>query len=138
LNLDDFRAINDCKGYGEGDSLLVRVVERLRGNLPDGAVLARVGGDEFCVLLPGAGAEAARAFALQLRQAFSEPFQVGSGPRYSSCSIGYAAWPEDAETVSNLVCRADMALHRAKSERRGGVCRFRPELLRKAEDHLEM
>ena len=138
LDLDNFRAVNDCDGYEHGDCLLLRVVERLRAALPEEAVLARVGGDEFCVLLPGADAESARARALQLRQAFMEPFQVGSCLRYSSCSIGFAGYPADAGTAASLICRADMALHRAKSERRGGVCRFRPELARRAEDHLEM
>jgi diguanylate cyclase (GGDEF)-like protein len=138
LDLDNFRAVNDCDGYDHGDSLLLRVVERLRAALPEEAVLARVGGDEFCVLLPGVDADAARARAQLLRQAFMEPFELDGCLRYSSCSIGFALYPADAGTASSLVCRADMALHRAKSERRGGVCRFRAELLRQAEDHLEM
>lgn len=138
LDLDNFRAINDCDGYEQGDCMLVRVVERLRSALPEEAVLARVGGDEFCVLLPGADAHAARMRALQLRQVFLEPFPIGACLRYSSCSIGVAAYPADANTAGSLVCRADMALYRAKSQRRGGVCRFRPELARQAEDHLEM
>lgn len=138
LDLDNFRAVNDCDGYEQGDCLLLRIVERLRAALPEEAVLARVGGDEFCVLLPGADADAARMRALQLRQVFLEPFLVGACLRYSSCSIGFAGYPADAGTAASLICRADMALHRAKSERRGGVCRFRPELARRAEDHLEM
>lgn len=138
LDLDNFRAINDCDGYEQGDCLLLRVVERLRAGLPEEAVLARMGGDEFCVLLPGVDAEGARMRALQLREAFMEPFRVGPGLRYSSCSIGFAAYPADANTAASLVCRADMALYRAKAQRRGGVCRFRPELAQRAEDHLEM
>lgn len=138
LDLDNFHAVNDCDGYELGDCLLLRVVERLRALLPADAVLTRIGGDEFCMLLPGADAQAAHAFALQVRQAFLEPFRVGECLRYSSCSIGFAVHPADTDTVSSLVCRADMALHRAKSERRGGVCRFRPELLRRVEGDLDM
>lgn len=138
LDLDNFRAVNDCDGYEQGDRLLLLVVERLRADLPEEAMLARMGGDEFCVLLPGADADGARARALRLREAFMEPFQVGTCLRYSSCSIGFAAYPADASTAASLVCRADMALYRAKSQRRGGVCRFRPELAQRAEDHLEM
>lgn len=138
LDLDDFRAINDCDGNEQGDCLLLQIVKRLRAALPEEAVLARVGGDEFCVLLPGADADAARMRALQLRQVFLEPFLIGACLRYSSCSIGVAAYPADANTAASLVGRADMALYRAKSQRRGGVCRFRPELARQAENHLEM
>ena len=113
LDLDHFRTVNKVDGRGVGDALLQATALAWSAQLPAGAVLARYGGDEFLLVLPGASAGDADAVAAvlgRLREAL---------PR-GTCSVGTATWEPD-ESDSMLVARTDVALYAAKRAGRGRV-----------------
>ncbi|OZA29357.1 MAG: hypothetical protein B7X93_06065 [Hydrogenophilales bacterium 17-61-9] len=121
LDLDHFKDINDTHGHSTGDELLTQVVRRLSANLRQDDMLARVGGDEFMVTLPGATLNTTRQTAERLIKAFSEPFQVHGKKLQTSCSIGAATFPEHGNTREDLIKCADTAMYEAK---RAGRDRF--------------
>ncbi|WP_180970139.1 putative bifunctional diguanylate cyclase/phosphodiesterase [Deinococcus planocerae] len=118
MDLDNFKAINDSLGHGTGDEVLRAVGGRLKAGLPAGATVSRLGGDEFAVLLPGVGgpSEASEA-AERLLAALDTPVTVRGLSLNVEASVGIAlGGGEDGET---LLRNADVALYRAKAERRG-------------------
>ncbi len=121
LDLDHFKSVNDSLGHPAGDELLRRVGERLKNVIPDGAMLARVGGDELVVMLPNIRHEyVVRAIADQLVQAVSQPFAVEGREVLITVSIGMAMsmHGDRAEEVYRL---ADTALFEAKQQGRNRI-----------------
>lgn len=130
-DIDRFKSVNDGWGHAAGDAVLVETARRLRDNLRDVDLVARVGGEEFLVAMPDTDAEAAGMAAERLRRVVSAaPVQVPGGPSLSvTISIGVAVrWSDDAvtETVPELIERADQALFDAKSDGRNQVTLSRP------------
>ena len=121
LDLDRFKDINDTHGHSAGDELLAEVVRRLSAHLRQDDMLARVGGDEFMVILPGANMDTAQQTADRLIKTFAEPFQVHGRRLQASCSIGGAVFPTHGETREELLKCADTAMYEAK---RAGRNRF--------------
>ncbi|GAB2585182.1 hypothetical protein Aab01nite_53190 [Paractinoplanes abujensis] len=114
IDLDDFKAINDDLGHTVGDALLVAVGERIAAGLPPGAVLARLGGDEYAVLLPDGCRSTLTATAASLRR----PLPAAGHELVVEASIGLAeARPGD--TASELLRRADVAMYEAKGQGKG-------------------
>ena len=107
VDVDHFKAVNDEHGHAAGDDLLRAVARGWVSRLPRGALLARHGGDEFAVLLPGQRGHAALHIAEELRLATTVPLSVG------------VAQHVPGESASQLMRRADAALYRAKAEGRG-------------------
>ncbi|WP_104523988.1 putative bifunctional diguanylate cyclase/phosphodiesterase [Blastococcus atacamensis] len=126
LDLDGFKEINDSLGHAAGDDLLRQVGPRLWPDLVCGELLARLGGDEFAVLLPGTGLDAAMARAEQLRARLLEPFVVHGVRLHVGVSVGIATGPVPANTVSELLRCADVAMYAAKKAR-DGVRTYVPE-----------
>lgn len=123
LDLDGFKEVNDSWGHATGDAVLQTLAIRLPGRLPEGAVLARFGGDEFAVLLPGAGDPlTVSAAAGSLIEAFAAPLLVDDRIFHLGASIGGSVSPAHGERVGDLIGNADLALYRAKQE---GKRRFR-------------
>ncbi len=119
LDLDHFKDINDSYGHAVGDDLLVAVGRRLRGRLPEGATLARFGGDEFGIVPSGlASFETASSLAQELLDAFTQPFAVRGQEIYVGASIGIAVHPPGPADARSLIKNADMALYRAKADGR--------------------
>jgi len=120
IDLDGFKAVNDLHGHPAGDELLIEVAHRLRTVVRGNELVARLGGDEFAIVQEG-GSQPTHAGLLSERliDALREPFSVGSQSVRISASIGVAIYPDDAETPSDLIKNADMALYRAKAEGRG-------------------
>jgi diguanylate cyclase (GGDEF)-like protein len=139
LDLDKFSTINETLGHGQGDRILVQAAERLRGLLPERDALARVGGDEFYVILDRDQWEQGTDLAAQrMLDALSTPFMLDGQAIYVSASIGVALYPEDGTTAEVLLSRADVTLHQAKSEGRGCLRFFSPEIMVRAQERLSL
>jgi diguanylate cyclase (GGDEF)-like protein len=119
LDLDRFREINDTLGHGAGDRVIVEAGERLRAALPEEAILARVGGDEFGVLVPAATEPDLAEVTRALDGAFSSPFVVDSLPLSVGVSTGLVHHPEHGQDAETLLQRADVALYVAKEGHKG-------------------
>ncbi|MBL7255915.1 putative bifunctional diguanylate cyclase/phosphodiesterase [Paractinoplanes lichenicola] len=114
IDLDDFKAINDDLGHAVGDALLVAVGERLAGQLPDDAVLARLGGDEYAVLLPDPCGSALAVMAASLRR----PLPAAGHELVVEASVGLAG-SRPGDTAGELLRRADVAMYEAKEQGKG-------------------
>jgi diguanylate cyclase (GGDEF)-like protein/PAS domain S-box-containing protein len=123
VDLDRFKLINDSLGHAVGDALLVKVGERLSGELRRGDVLARQGGDEFVVLLRDAGPAEAQTVAERMCGVVRSTFDVGGHHLTTTLSIGIAASTPGA-TIETLLRDADVALYRAKDSGRNQVAWF--------------
>ena len=121
LDLDHFKAVNDAYGHAEGDKVLAAAAQKLRSSVRGDDVVARLGGEEFALILPGVdGARAADA-AERARAAIAE---VGVGDAALSCSAGVAAYPDDAADAARLLELADGALYWAKRSGRDRSRRY--------------
>jgi len=116
LDLDDFKEINDTYGHRMGDMALRTIAKRYSTLVPDDSILARIGGDEFSLILPGKQTrERLTKLAKTLLEATHQPIELPEGGSLSfGCSIGISRFPEDAETVEELIHHADLAMYRAK------------------------
>ena len=120
LNLDRFKHVNDVLGYAFGDGLLVAVAQRLSALITaDVGVVARMGGDEFAVLIEGSTAEEAVAIAKKIAASFDQPLTLEDQTVDFSAGIGVASWPAHAQDVDMLLSRAEIAMYVAKQKTTG-------------------
>ena len=119
IDLDRFKEINDSFGHSVGDDLLCLVGPRLEQALEPGDLLARMGGDEFAVLLPDADGARAAEVADRLGTALRDAFELDGMPLHVDASIGIALCPDHGRDRSLLLARADTAMYVAKRGRRG-------------------
>jgi diguanylate cyclase (GGDEF)-like protein len=125
LDLDGFKAVNDGLGHQAGDELLRALGERMRPGLRPVDTLARFGGDEFAVLMPGAGPLDALAVAERLHALVCRPLTLEGVLVHVGASIGVATAPDQARALPDLLRFADTAMYVAKAHR-GGVRRYSP------------
>ncbi len=116
LDMDRFKYINDSLGHLVGDQLLQMIGERLSASVREGDYVARVGGDEFNILLPDTNREAAIELAENVLEQFRAPFSVDQYELYVTTSIGMSIFPYDGEDSQILLKNADAALYRAKEQ----------------------
>jgi len=129
LDVDHFKAANDTLGHAAGDRLLIGVAARLSAALRAGDMAARVGGDEFIVLLDDvATTEAALAVAERLSAALGAPYELGTDHWIATASIGIAMGPAGFLTADAVVAAADAAMYDAKGHG-GGRCVLYSEAL---------
>jgi diguanylate cyclase (GGDEF)-like protein len=115
IDLDRFKSINDSLGHATGDALLKLVAERISGVIRKGDTLARVGADEFAVLLENvATIEDVGQVAHKILEVFSGPFSVDGNKLRTTCSIGISVHPGDAADAATLIRNADTAMYHAK------------------------
>lgn len=119
LDLDHFKRINNSFGHGAGDRVLQRLGRLLASRARASDLVARLGGEEFCLVLPETNVADARAFVDSLRIAFSESGR--SDPPAATFSAGIAAQTKGAATLESLLVAADVALYQAKREGRDRV-----------------
>lgn len=121
FDLDNFKQINDHLGHARGDDVLQRFTQVLRQQLRPDDIVARLGGEEFCVILPGLERDAARGTAERIRTAFAD-LAIGMGPagEIATVSAGLATGGAD-EPFTSVLSRADAALYKAKSAGRNQV-----------------
>jgi diguanylate cyclase (GGDEF)-like protein/PAS domain S-box-containing protein len=139
IDLDNFKVVNDSLGHEAGDTLLRLVAQRLRAALGERDVLARFGGDEFCVLLDAVHEEgAALATADRLRSTLRAPFLLDEHQRFVSASIGVSLSEASSMDADALVRDSDAAMYLAKERGKGRSELFDASLRERAFERLEL
>ena len=127
LDLDEFKDINDTSGHSMGDRVLKAASERLTGLFRKSDTVARMGGDEYLLLLPKISVvEDTTKIAQQILEAFRRPFIIDDREFHVTTSIGVAIFPDDGEEVDILIRNADIAMYRAKERGRDNCQRYTP------------
>ncbi|WP_168733654.1 EAL domain-containing protein [Deinococcus sp. Arct2-2] len=119
LDLNKFKEVNDTHGHHTGDLLLQQVAQRLIGAVEPGHTVARTGGDEFVVLMPGVNDRNTHEVARRLLEAFDDRFYLDGIELSMRPSMGLACYPQDASDLAGLLERADQAMYRAKARGSG-------------------
>ncbi|MBK1727368.1 EAL domain-containing protein [Halorhodospira neutriphila] len=139
IDVDHFKDINDSLGHTAGDRILRQIAQRLQEPIGPNDTLARLSGDEFAVCLGGLEDQSeALACAESLHQRLARPLQ-SNGQRFQCrCSVGICLYPDNGDTVEELLRGADSALHNAKSLGRNTTCFYAEELTERAQRRLNL
>jgi len=134
IDLDNFKALNDTKGHHIGDELLKQVAFRIQSLLKDGDTLARIGGDEFVVLLEGVSFDGEESvlhseqFALSVKHCINQPYTLLGYEHTCSPSIGVVLFNGHDKSKETLLKQADIAMYHAKKLGRNRVCQYDPAM----------
>jgi diguanylate cyclase (GGDEF)-like protein len=129
LDLDGFKPVNDGHGHAIGDKALAEFARRVSALLRADAFLARIGGDEFAILMPAmASLDEPTVLARRITSMLAEPFTIDDAKVRFGVGIGIAVAPNDADRAEDLMRRADRALYRAKEAGRSSIRFFEPEM----------
>lgn len=139
LNIDGFKRVNDSLGHKVADELLVEIGRRLPGALRESDIVARLGADEFAIVLPGLnGADEVVPVAQRILNQFATPVAIGERQVSVSSCIGVSFYPNDGSDVETLCKAADIALCAAKSDGRGSFALFDPSQARAVNDRRDL
>jgi diguanylate cyclase (GGDEF)-like protein/PAS domain S-box-containing protein len=139
LDLDDFKGVNDSLGHAAGDQLLIAIAERLRSAVRADSLVARIGGDEFAIVVEDLDVPArARDVAARVQGSLSEPIALGDRLVPASASIGIATSMDGTPDVAMLLRQADIAMYAAKRRGRGEYETFQPTMHDAALERLEL
>lgn len=128
MDLDNFKNVNDSLGHKVGDALLIKIASRLERILRPRDMVSRQGGDEFMFLFPEADAHLAGQMAECIKSSIELPIQVGQYTLHVAASIGVCIFPQDGRDLDTLSSHADIAMYRAKHERRSHYELFTEEM----------
>jgi len=137
IDLDDFKGVNDSLGHDVGDSLLKEVATRLANIDCKTGFIARLSGDEFCILIEDQHGEVAD-IAQRCLDVVSQPIELLSRKLTPACSIGIAHYPDDAKDASTLIKAADTSLYAAKDKGKNQYTFYKPELTQQAEYRFQV
>jgi diguanylate cyclase (GGDEF)-like protein len=122
MDLDYFKKINDRFGHDSGDQILKAFAELIRANIRSNDLAARMGGEEFCIIMPDSSPKSAAAVADRIRSQIEMTIvQTANGPVRATVSAGIAVRSAEAETLRSLLNRADTALYEAKASGRNRI-----------------
>lgn len=138
LDVDHFKRVNDSLGHAAGDELLCIVSERIRSALRGTDLLARFGGDEFCILADLGEDHEARILAQRLMQRMKEPITTAGRSLVMTLSVGISLFPNDGGHAEELLKHADLALYQSKGNGRNVTHFFSPHLKTKATQELQL
>jgi len=139
LDLDRFKEVNDTLGHEVGDDLLKQAAARLRQCVRQSDTVARMGGDEFTIILDEINDTAdVTRIAQSILQRMAEPFQLGSEVAFISSSIGITFYPEDATEIATLLKHADQAMYAAKAAGRNCFNHFMPSMQQAAQTRMRL
>ncbi len=139
VDLDRFKFVNDTLGHEAGDILLKVLAERLKLAVREADTVARMGGDEFVLVLPeGTGSDAGMAVIQNISDAVAEPLQIQSHEFFLTCSIGIAVYPSDGGSAETLTKHADIAMYRAKEMGRNTWQFYAPSMSERTLARLEI
>jgi diguanylate cyclase (GGDEF)-like protein/PAS domain S-box-containing protein len=139
LDLDHFKYVNDTLGHGAGDEMLKAVAARLQRVVGRADTVARTGGDEFVLVLPGRADEAEAATTVQaVLAALAEPLRLYGQELVMTGSAGLAAWPADGNDAAALIQHAEVAMYRAKDLGRNAVQFYTPAMNARARERLAL
>ena len=140
LDLDDFKRINDTLGHDKGDELLIESARRLSAlsESDEGAHVARLGGDEFTVLFPVPDGESCAALARSVVDTLAEPLCLSGHELSAATSVGVALYPDDADSIDELMRCADAAMYEAKRRGKSMWRRFDAAMQAQLEQTLQL
>lgn len=139
LDLDYFKTVNDSYGHATGDELLMQVAERMRSVLRESDTLARMGGDEFAILLTElTSLDEAVSVAIKLLLALQVLYRLKAQVLYSGASLGMAFYPDDAKDSDTLLRYSDLAMYQAKQAGRGTYACYSNDLDRKVHESMQL
>lgn len=138
LDLDRFKTINDSLGHTIGDHLIKAISMRISAWVKDDITAARIGGDEFAILLPNTSSQQAKKLAQQLLALISNPYSIDDHQLYCTVSVGIALFPSVGGTNIDVLRQADTALYRAKVAGKNKYVFYEPEMQAQVESFLEI
>lgn len=129
IDLDNFKPVNDKYGHSAGDELLIHVSKRINERIRESDTLARIGGDEFLILLEDTKElPDARLIATEIIEAIGRPFLINEHQIRVSCSIGISIYPQHGYTIDQLISASDQAMYHVKSTGRANISIAQPIL----------
>lgn len=144
IDLDNFKALNDTKGHHIGDELLKQIASRLQKVLRDGDTIARVGGDEFVILLEGLHSKEQESiaevekFSLSVKHLINQPYTLLGYEHTCSPSMGIVFFNTNAKSKETLLKQADIAMYHAKTLGRNRICYYDPSMQESIEHKTTM
>jgi diguanylate cyclase len=139
LDIDRFKAINDLLGHNVGDQLLIQLAQRIQNHLPSHAIVGRMGGDEFTILLTKIHSKTeVKQLAYMLIREIRKAFYIDDQELYVTASMGITLFPNDSDIEEELMKYADLAMYRAKDRGKDAFEFFNDELFQITSNHLTL
>jgi diguanylate cyclase (GGDEF)-like protein/PAS domain S-box-containing protein len=139
VDIDGFKSINESLGPAVGDQLLRETARRIEGCLESGETLARLGSDEFSIILDDIpDASSSHTVARSIQQAFQQPFFLADSQTLVTCSIGISLFPDDASDAHSLLAKADTTAHHVKQQGRNAILFFDSGVNQQAQQHQQL